>query len=118
MALAAPFPAAHTARAPRSTSGQLRLTRRGRAVVILAAAGFMLLAIVLSGRFTADAGTTASDAPAASSVVVRPGENLWQIAQRIAPESDPRATVLRLRELNGLHGSQVDAGQTLVVPTS
>ena len=49
-------------------------------------------------------------------VVVQQGETLWQIAQRIAPEADPRATVTAIRELNGLGGAPVVAGQTVIVP--
>ena len=69
-----------------------------------------------SGRFTADAGTSAPLGPATSVVVVQPGESLWQIAQQIAPALDPREVVTAIRALNGLGDSTVIAGQSIVVP--
>ncbi|MEV5572966.1 LysM peptidoglycan-binding domain-containing protein [Spirillospora sp. NPDC052269] len=35
-------------------------------------------------------------------VVVRPGDTLWGIAGRVEPGADPRRTVTRILELNGL----------------
>jgi LysM repeat protein len=49
-------------------------------------------------------------------VVVQPGESLWQLAQELAPQADPRSTVLRIRDLNHLSSDRVEAGQALVVP--
>jgi hypothetical protein len=49
-------------------------------------------------------------------VQVRSGENLGELARRAAPGSDPDAVVRRIRELNGLDGSDLRAGQPLVVP--
>jgi hypothetical protein len=56
--------------------------------------------------------------PSTTKVVrVMPGENLWELAGRVAPESDPSAVVDRIRELNGIDGS-VRPGQPLTVPYS
>lgn len=49
-------------------------------------------------------------------VQVGAGETLWDVAQRVAPESDPRAVVERIRQLNGIEGSAVQPGQQLWVP--
>lgn len=122
MALAATFPAAGTA-APSTARRQLpstrragvRLTPRGRAVLLLASTAFLLLAVLVSGRFSADAGTS-SATPATGVMVVQAGESLWSIAQQIAPAADPREIVILLRELNGLETSTVVAGQSIVVP--
>jgi hypothetical protein len=54
--------------------------------------------------------------PATSVVVVQPGENLWQIARRLAPGSDPREVLTQLRTLNHLGSAPVEAGQSIVVP--
>ncbi|MHB8795960.1 MAG: LysM peptidoglycan-binding domain-containing protein [Candidatus Nanopelagicales bacterium] len=122
MALAAPFPAAagtdrSRQAAPRSTS--LRLTPRGRLAVILASVAFLALAILASGRFTAAASAVSgASGPATGIVVVQPGETLWQIAQAVAPQADPRETVGTIRELNGLGNEAVRAGQSLVVPAA
>lgn len=54
--------------------------------------------------------------PAETAVVrVGAGETLWDVAQRVAPESDPRAVVERIRRLNGTVGSAVQPGQQLRV---
>ncbi len=134
MAIAAPFPAARATRIPsrpvrsraaaptRSTpsagqAGGLRLTRRGRVAVGVLSTLFLLLVVLFSGRLSADAGTSMSDQGRATGVVVvQAGESLWQIAQAIAPQADPRETVTLIRELNGLGEAAVMPGQSIVVP--
>ena len=84
---------------------------------MLASAAFLLLTILASGRFSADAGTPSSGGGAGTAVVVvQPGESLWQIARRITPGSDPRELVTTIRELNGLGQRTVAAGQSILVP--
>lgn len=96
----------------------VRLTRRGRAVVAVL---LLLLAVTVLGLLRAPATATtggrgASASPVAERVTVRPGETLWQIAERAAPGVDPRDTVARIREMNGLRTSAVEAGRVLWVP--
>lgn len=99
-----------------TTAPVTRLTRRGRllvslAVLLLAVTG----AVLLTGGGAALAGT---DRPAVShqQVTVQPGQTLWQIAERTAPGADPRETVQRILDLNGLHTSEVQAGTALLLP--
>lgn len=78
---------------------------------------FLLAVVLLSGRLSADAGTSLADQGRATGVVVvQPGENLWQIAKAVVPGLDPREAVTLIRELNGLDSSTVVAGQSIVVP--
>jgi hypothetical protein len=49
---------------------------------------------------------------------VRPGETLWGIAERVAPDADPRSTIARLESMNHLASSTVPAGSVLVVPVA
>jgi hypothetical protein len=95
----------------------VRLTRRGRllltAVVMLA---LVVAAVLLSGGAPARAGTDRAPAAVGERVTVRPGETLWQIAERVAPGSDPRETVARILDLNGLQTAQVQAGTALRLP--
>jgi len=123
MALAAPFPTARPVsrpvRRPRPSAAgsSLRLTRRGRVVIALASILMLFGVTVVSGVFTADAGSSAAEQGRATGVVVvQAGESLWQIAKDIAPQADPRETVTTIRELNGLGDTTVVPGQSIVVP--
>ena len=94
--------------------GVLRLTRRGRVVLLLLLVGLAFVAF--STARTATQAGTGPAAPATRYVTVHPGETLWQIARSVAPADDPRDTVDRIRDLNGLDTTVVQAGQRLVVP--
>lgn len=97
---------------------QVHLTRRGRVlltlVVLLAA---VAAAVLLTGTGSA-AGTDRSGGAAHGGVVVtvRPGETIWQIAERVAPGADPRDTVQSILDLNQLQTSQVRVGTALRLP--
>ncbi|MFC7344050.1 LysM peptidoglycan-binding domain-containing protein [Saccharopolyspora griseoalba] len=59
------------------------------------------------------------DAPGAGEtavVRVHSGDTLWGIANRVAPDADPRAVVQRIVELNGLGAPSAEVGRHLVVP--
>lgn len=98
---------------------RLRLTRRGRIVVVLAIA---LSAFVLGalGAMSAVASPASSPAPLQgwSQIVVQPGETLWHIASRTSAQGDPRAVMTEIRQVNELSGSQLSAGQRIWVPAS
>ena len=92
----------------------LRLTRRGRVVVL---GFFILMASLASAILLASA--SRADEPAtgpASSVVVQPDDTLWSIAARTAPQRDPFAAIADLRRVNDLEGYVVHPGQTLELP--
>ena len=112
--VAGPRPAG--ARVVRPAGGGLRLTRRGRLAV--AAAVVLIAVLTLIGtvsRVGALAGSPAVPASAPAQVVVAPGETLWSIAERVAPHTDPRTVVAEIRSLNHLSGTDVRAGQTLLL---
>ncbi len=96
----------------RRRSRRARLTRRGRVLLVLVVSALLLAAFSL-GRFSADAGSTT---PALQRVTVTPGETLWQVAVRTAPDNDPRVTVQRLMRLNHLSTPTLRAGESLLVP--
>jgi hypothetical protein len=55
--------------------------------------------------------------PAETTVIqVGAGETMWDVAQRVAPKSDQRAVVERIRQLNGMVGLAIQPGQQLRVP--
>ena len=92
----------------------LRLTRRGRAVV------FVLLVLVASlcsaVLFTTASRADQSPAGPAPTIVVRPGDTLWDIATRTTPGQDGQVGVEELRRLNGLTDHQLSAGDVLILP--
>ncbi len=118
----APRPAATrrvSARRPAATP--LRLTRRGRIVVAgLAVLLVTALSLVIAGAAQA----TSHSAPrgAAGSglgqVVVRPGQNLWSVAENADPDADTRLVIRQIVQLNALSGDTVFAGQRLWIPRS
>lgn len=94
----------------------LRLTRRGRLCLVLAAAVLVALAFS-AGRAsaTATAAGHPESAPTAS-VVARPGDTLWSIARAAVPRRDPRLTVELLLRLNSLADVAIVPGQRVIVP--
>lgn len=91
----------------------LRFTPRGRTVLILVLLAVALVAFSL-GRTSASA--TRDRVAPRETVVVQPGESLWQIARRVAPGADPRVYVARLVSVNDLGSAPVQPGQRLELP--
>ncbi|MCI0633871.1 MAG: LysM peptidoglycan-binding domain-containing protein [Actinobacteria bacterium] len=59
---------------------------------------------------------TATERVARSSYVVRQGDTLWSIAERVAPDTDPRPVVDRLAAANEVDPGDLRPGQLLVIP--
>ena len=98
------------------TAGHIRLTRRGRLALLVAAVLCMLLGFSLGDTLSFTAGTI-SPPPASHSIVVQPGQTLWGIATQVAPHADPRATIQQIIVLNHLPSTGLQAGQSLAVPS-
>jgi hypothetical protein len=100
-----------------ATQAPLRLTARGRVVLMVLA----LLVVGLSLLLGAWGAKADGPVPAheVDRHVVATGETLWAIASSIAaPDEDVRDVVGRLVQLNDLPSSTLTAGQTIVVPAS
>lgn len=106
---------------PTGMQSEVRLTRRGRLARTLMMATLVLSVAFLGvDRITGEPALANSEplvAPETASVVVEQGDSLWNIAQRLAPEKDPRDVVHEIRELNGLPGNLIHPGQVLLVPS-
>ena len=78
------------------------------------------IGVGLVGPWGSSVGATTVQAQGSttSRVTVAQGGTLWQIARSIAPRTDPRITVERIRDLNGLPDSSIRAGQELVIPVA
>lgn len=103
------------ARGRAAAAPRLRLTRRARMLVAVA-----LAAAIAGGAYLTQQASVDPLAQAPSSVVVQPGDTLYSIATRVAPDADPRDVVARIRVANDLTPSEVGAlapGDTLVIPT-
>lgn len=105
-------------RRPRALPDRATRIRRRRLAVLIV--GVVVLAAVASlGRFVINNGTSGAvgetpPTPITDAVyVVQPGDTLWSIAQRIAPDEDPRPVVEELRELN--EGVELEVGTKLLV---
>jgi len=96
---------------------RLHLTKRGRGVfTALAATPLVVVALVvaLNGGM-ATASLEGADATF-QYVTVNSGETLWQLAETIAPASDPRDVIAQIMQLNQLQTPDVFAGQQLAIP--
>lgn len=92
----------------------LRLTRRGvfavSVAVALVGAALVWLAALSAPRPPSPEG---ADAGSPRVVTVRPGDTLWSIAARVAPDTDPLAEVAALQRANHLSGVLLQPGQRL-----
>jgi hypothetical protein len=98
---------------PPPAAAPLRLTRRGLLALVLATAltGLVLLAVAWASA--PGGGGAGARSGSVGSVMVQPGDTLWSIAQRTAPQRDPRRVVDQLRRLNHLNSVALTPGQTL-----
>jgi len=101
-------PAAMTARGRR----RVRLTRRGRLVLLI----LVVCMAVLAGVGVASASRAADPPGEPPTAVVRPGDTLWSVVERHGPGSDPFGAIEEIRRLNGLRDYTVHPGQELILP--
>lgn len=94
----------------------LRLTGRGRAVIVaMALAVITTLAIVFGSAVAAT--DSASEPGIVTTITVQPGQTLWSIAAEARPDADIRSTVDEIVKLNALEdGASLPIGSTLAVP--
>ena len=94
----------------------VRLTRRGRMLVILLG----LLAVLAVGIMVAAGSVATGQAgtPEPTAVVqVGPGDTLWGIAAAAADDGDVASMMDRIEKLNALDSGMLVAGQKLLIPT-
>ena len=97
---------------------RLRITARGRAVImVLVAAPIVAASLVLALN---GGGAIATDSGASTpleSVTVLSGQSLWQLAEELAPHADPREFITDVLAVNTLASAEVRAGQRLEIPS-
>lgn len=91
-----------------------KLSRRGKQVRTA-----ILLAIIITGANAFISTANATDTSANVSyqyVTVHSGESLWAIAEKYAPNTDPRDFIAEVVSLNQLKTSAVEPGQRIALP--
>lgn len=105
---------------PASTrpSTRLRLTTRGRAVLLAFASVPLAVGIAFAALSGGSAIASGADTAAVSveTVTVMPGDTLWSIATGVAPDADPRDVIGEISRMNLLRGGELQIGQTLAIP--
>jgi hypothetical protein len=96
----------------------MRLTARGRHLVAVAAIVLVLVAVgLVAVALARPVGADPGGLPAGTTtVVVGPGDSLWDIARAVAPAADPRAVVHEIERRNGVDAGSLHVGDELVVP--
>jgi LysM domain len=120
----APRPGQPPTDAPRPAAARtpVRLTRRGRLVVTVAALVVIAaVSVVLAGAAQAlghSGGAAQPARPGAgiTKVQVRPGQNLWTLAEAYDPNADPRQVIQEILQLNSMSTDQLQPGQILWMP--
>jgi LysM repeat protein len=93
----------------------LRMTKRGRAVLLSLVATPVVIAALAFGIGAGGATATNSSTPLAKVTVVG-GETLWSVAKQIAPNADPRDVVSDIMSVNRLGTADIHPGEQLSIP--
>lgn len=104
--------------APARPATRLRLTARGRGVLLAVASVPLAIGIAFAALSGGSAVASGVDAPAASveTLTVMPGDTLWSIATTVAPNADPRDVIGEISRMNVLRGGGLQVGQELAIP--
>lgn len=98
---------------------RLRLTSRGRRVFgTLAAIPLIAIALLVGPNVLGAQATGDVVENSFQYVSIAPGQSLWQLAEQVAPQADPREVVADILTLNNLSSGDVQPGQTLAIPTA
>ncbi len=108
----------HRSIGARPVAPRLRLTKRGRGVLTtLAAAPLVIAALVFALNGGMATATLEGTEAGLTYVTVDTGQGLWEVAETIAPNADPRDVIADIMALNRLESADVLAGQQLAIPT-
>lgn len=100
---------------PTRSSSHLRITARGRAVLVAIVATPLVAAALFIG-INAGGATATSDSTPLSTITVTPGETLWQVAEKVAPSADPRDVIADIMQVNRMDSAAIGAGEQLKIP--
>ncbi|MFF3029091.1 LysM peptidoglycan-binding domain-containing protein [Microbacterium sp. NPDC057944] len=103
---------------PARPAARLRLTVRGRRVLLGLASVPLAAGIAFAALSGGSAAASGAHVAAASfeTVTVMPGDTLWSIATTVAPDADPREVIGEISRLNMLTGGALQIGDELAIP--
>lgn len=93
----------------------VRLTRRGRLVLLTALVVVVFAALAVVGGQSAATGES-GDPVETRTVEVGAGDTLWAIASSVSEPGQVREVVHQIEELNALSGAHLVVGQEIAVP--
>ena len=93
----------------------LRMTKRGRGVLLTALASPLVIAALVLGINAGGATATSSSTPLAKVTVVS-GDTLWSVAREIAPNADPRDVIADIMSVNRMSSAEIQPGEQLAIP--
>jgi hypothetical protein len=99
-----------------ATAPRLRLTKRGRNLLLTLASAPLVVAAFWFALNGGGATATLDGTTEYSTVTVQPGDSLWSIAESVAPNADPRDVIIELMQFNSLSTADVPAGFELAIP--
>jgi hypothetical protein len=105
-----------------SVAPRLRITARGRAVVLAIVSTPLVLVTLIFGinaggaAATLDPGIDGFSTDTFTHVTVESGQSLWDIAAEVAPGVDPREFAADVASLNQLESAELQPGQQLAIP--
>ena len=103
---------------PSAAATRLRLTTRGRRVLLVLAALPLAIGLAFAALGSGSAYAGGEEVSASfETVTVMPGDTLWSIAEDVAPGTDPREVIEALQQLNLLGGGMLMVGEELAIPT-
>jgi LysM repeat protein len=93
----------------------VRLTRRGRLLVVLVFLGLLMVTLTVFGQRSAATGERGTPVHTRTIEVDR-GDTLWSIASSVSAPGHVRDTIHQIEELNALTGPGLTVGQEIAVP--
>ena len=105
------------ARRPAAVPDQLRLTRRGRVLFLVALLAVVFAAFTVFGGQSAATGEPGTPVPTRI-VEVGDGDTLWAIASTVAEPGQVREMIHQIKQLNALPSAALVEGQEIAVPVS
>ena len=101
---------------PQPRTATVRLTRRGRLAILVAALLTLTVLVIAFGSSTTATGESGAAVPTRT-VTVQPGDTVWKLATDANPNGDLRQTVDDIMQLNSLPSAAgLQMGSEVAVP--